>query len=154
MARFCTLCSSSSGNATYIGTASYGILIDAGLNNKQLCLAMQRAGKNQDAATIMQSVQTVKEYLSNKMTRRKSPSGRERWQDCMEFLHEAMPEKEFQEYCDQINSVRKAKEGSADHISPDQFIPNPQRNSVPVEQKKADEREEAAEGPGLGRNSV
>ena len=44
MARFCTLCSSSSGNATYIGTASYGILIDAGLNNKQLCLAMHRAG--------------------------------------------------------------------------------------------------------------
>lgn len=44
MARFCTLCSSSSGNSTYIGTASYGILIDAGTNNKQLLLAMQRAG--------------------------------------------------------------------------------------------------------------
>ena len=49
MARFCTLCSSSSGNATYIGTASYGILIDAGLNNKQLTLAMQRAGIDPDA---------------------------------------------------------------------------------------------------------
>ena len=49
MARFCTLCSSSSGNATYIGTASYGILIDAGLNNKQLCLAMQRAGIDPDS---------------------------------------------------------------------------------------------------------
>ncbi len=49
MARFCTLCSSSSGNATYIGTASYGILIDAGLNNKQLCLAMQRAGIDTDS---------------------------------------------------------------------------------------------------------
>lgn len=44
MARFCTLCSSSSGNSTYIGTASEGILIDAGMNNKQLLLAMQRAG--------------------------------------------------------------------------------------------------------------
>ncbi len=117
------------------------------LENQPIILA-------EEQATTMRSVQTVKEYLSNKMTRRKSPSGRERWQDCMEFLHEAMPEKEFQEYCDQINSVRKAKEGSADHISPDQFIPNPQRNSVPVEQKMADEREEAAEGPGLDRNSV
>ena len=48
MARFCTLCSSSSGNATYIGTASYGILIDAGLNCKQLTLAMRRAGIDPD----------------------------------------------------------------------------------------------------------
>ena len=44
MARFCTLCSSSGGNATYIGTASHGILIDAGTNCKQLKLAMQRVG--------------------------------------------------------------------------------------------------------------
>ena len=49
MARFCTLCSSSSGNATYVGTASYGILIDAGLNCKQLTLAMDRAGIDPDA---------------------------------------------------------------------------------------------------------
>ena len=49
MARFCTLCSSSSGNAAYIGTASYGILIDAGLNCKQLTLAMRRAGVDPDA---------------------------------------------------------------------------------------------------------
>lgn len=44
MARFCTLCSSSSGNSTYIGTSSYGILIDAGSNCKQLMLAMDTAG--------------------------------------------------------------------------------------------------------------
>lgn len=44
MARFCTLCSSSSGNSTYIGTADEGILIDAGTNNKQLCLSLERAG--------------------------------------------------------------------------------------------------------------
>lgn len=44
MARFCTLCSSSGGNAAYIGTAEYGVLIDAGTNNKQLLLAMERAG--------------------------------------------------------------------------------------------------------------
>ncbi len=44
MARFCTLCSSSSGNSTYIGTSSEGILIDAGTNCKQLCLSLDRAG--------------------------------------------------------------------------------------------------------------
>lgn len=44
MARFFTLCSSSSGNSTYIGTHSHGVLIDAGLNNKQLLLAMAAAG--------------------------------------------------------------------------------------------------------------
>ena len=49
MARFCTLCSSSSGNSTYIGTASEGILIDAGISNKQLCLAMENAGLSPDS---------------------------------------------------------------------------------------------------------
>lgn len=44
MARICTLCSSSSGNSTYIGTASHGILIDCGSNNKQLTLALENAG--------------------------------------------------------------------------------------------------------------
>lgn len=41
MARFCTLCSSSSGNSTYIGSGSGGILIDAGTNAKQLTLALE-----------------------------------------------------------------------------------------------------------------
>lgn len=44
MARFCTLCSSSSGNSTYIGCSGGGILIDAGTNAKQLTLAMERVG--------------------------------------------------------------------------------------------------------------
>lgn len=48
MARFCTLCSSSSGNSAYIGTATYGVLVDAGTNNKQLLLAMNRAGIDPD----------------------------------------------------------------------------------------------------------
>ena len=41
MARFCTLCSSSSGNSTYIGCNSGGILIDAGTNAKRLIMAME-----------------------------------------------------------------------------------------------------------------
>ena len=49
MARFCTLCSSSKGNSTYIGTSGYGILIDAGSNCKQLTLAMQNAGIDPDS---------------------------------------------------------------------------------------------------------
>lgn len=42
MSRFCTLCSSSSGNSTYIGHTGGGILIDAGTNAKQLTLALEK----------------------------------------------------------------------------------------------------------------
>lgn len=49
MARFCTLCSSSSGNSAFIGTASQGVLIDAGSNNKQLLLSMEKCGVSPDA---------------------------------------------------------------------------------------------------------
>ena len=49
MARFSTLCSSSSGNSCYVGTASEGVLIDAGTNNKQLLLSMEKAGLSPDA---------------------------------------------------------------------------------------------------------
>lgn len=42
MSRFCTLCSSSSGNSTYIGHSGGGILVDAGTNAKQLTIAMEK----------------------------------------------------------------------------------------------------------------
>ena len=42
MSRFCTLCSSSSGNSSYIGHSGGGILIDAGTNAKQLTLALEK----------------------------------------------------------------------------------------------------------------
>lgn len=41
MARFATLCSSSKGNASYIGTARHGILVDAGSSAKQLEAGLQ-----------------------------------------------------------------------------------------------------------------
>ena len=41
MARFATLCSSSRGNSTYIGTADHGILVDAGSSAKQLELGLK-----------------------------------------------------------------------------------------------------------------
>lgn len=40
MARFATLCSSSKGNCSYIGTATHGILVDAGASAKQLDLSL------------------------------------------------------------------------------------------------------------------
>ncbi len=40
MSRFCSLFSSSSGNCTYIGTASSGILIDAGVSAKRITEAL------------------------------------------------------------------------------------------------------------------
>lgn len=46
MAKFLTLCSSSSGNCTYIGTENGAILIDAGESCKQLCLALSRYNIN------------------------------------------------------------------------------------------------------------
>ena len=50
MARFCSLFSSSSGNATYIGTANDGILIDAGVSAKRLKTAL--LDRDIDPATI------------------------------------------------------------------------------------------------------
>ncbi len=40
MARFCSLFSSSSGNATFVGTASHGVLIDAGVSAKRIRTAL------------------------------------------------------------------------------------------------------------------
>jgi phosphoribosyl 1,2-cyclic phosphodiesterase len=44
MARFCPLFSGSSGNSYYIGSATEGILIDAGRSSKQLCGMLDRCG--------------------------------------------------------------------------------------------------------------
>ena len=44
MARFITLCSSSSGNAACVGTGNYGVLIDAGISAKRIKTAMTDAG--------------------------------------------------------------------------------------------------------------
>ena len=50
MARFCSLFSSSSGNATFVGTASQGILIDAGVSAKRIRTAL--AEREIDPASI------------------------------------------------------------------------------------------------------
>ncbi len=48
MSRFITLCSSSSGNAAFVGTGSYGVLIDAGVSAKRIKTAMTEAGLDPD----------------------------------------------------------------------------------------------------------
>lgn len=48
MAKVCPLFSSSSGNATYIGDSSGGILIDAGQNAKQIRLALNEIGVSEN----------------------------------------------------------------------------------------------------------
>ena len=50
MARFCSLFSSSSGNATYIGSGRTGILIDAGVSAKRIRAALQ--SRDIDPGTI------------------------------------------------------------------------------------------------------
>lgn len=49
MARFCPLFSSSSGNCTYIGSASGGILIDAGVSAKRIVEALDGIGVGIDS---------------------------------------------------------------------------------------------------------
>lgn len=44
MYKFCTLYSGSSGNSTYIGSNTEGVLIDIGKNAKQTCLALESMG--------------------------------------------------------------------------------------------------------------
>ena len=44
MARFITLCSSSSGNSAFIGVGNYGVLIDAGISAKRIKAAMTDVG--------------------------------------------------------------------------------------------------------------
>ncbi len=59
-----------------------------------------------DPKKVSGAADTVKEYLRDKMTRRKREFGRQRWKDCMDFLKFAMPRKEFEDYCRQINRAR------------------------------------------------
>ena len=133
------------------GTGVYMFGIKRGSNSgmyDRAVIAMKRAHENKDAATTFQSVQTVKEYLSNKMTKRHSPSGQNRWEDCMEFLHETMPKEEFEEYCREVNNVRDVKEGDKDFVKPEQFAPKAKQNAGPEVQQEA--LQTGSQGPAIG----
>ncbi|MBR3767341.1 MAG: MBL fold metallo-hydrolase [Clostridia bacterium] len=64
MARFCTLCSSSGGNASYVGTAAEGVLIDAGWNNKQLLLGLENVGISPDSIKAIFITHEHKDHVS------------------------------------------------------------------------------------------
>lgn len=49
MARFCPLCSGSSGNSTYVGTAQSGILVDAGSSCKSIVNGLSQRGIDLEA---------------------------------------------------------------------------------------------------------
>ena len=136
------------------GTGKYYMIgIKRGKNSgmyDRAILGMEQAAKNPDGATTMKSVQAVKEYLSNKMTRRKSPSGKQRWQNCMDFLSEAMPPEEFKEYCNEVNKARKVTEGSPHYVSPEMFGTKKQqvqRLSSPAELGKPVDRSKLKGNP-------
>lgn len=64
MARFATLCSSSKGNSTYIGTAEHGILVDAGSSAKQLDLALQKLKLSHEAVKAIFVTHEHKDHIS------------------------------------------------------------------------------------------
>ena len=62
MARICPLFSGSSGNSTYIGGASGGILIDAGMSFKMIKEALLKSGadiENIKAVAVPMSIPTI-----------------------------------------------------------------------------------------------
>lgn len=87
--------------------------------------AIRRAG-NADAPSalvVKRSVDTVLTYLAGKEKKRNREFGRQRWTECMRFLADAMPRKEFEAYCKHVNEVRGVGPGSKDYIGPENFYP-------------------------------
>lgn len=80
---------------------------------------------NLDAKTLYEDRQTVMTYLDDKMKVRSRPFGKERWKQCMTYLKNTMPRKEFQAYCDKVNAARgvAGKPLSAKFVSPQDFGP-------------------------------
>ena len=71
---------------------------------------------------LIDSVEAVKGYLSDKMTVRKTKNGKARFENCMKYLHDTMPPEEFKAYCEEINQERGAQDKNhKDHIEPEMF---------------------------------
>ncbi len=67
-------------------------------------------------------IETVKSYLSDKMEKRIRDFGNVRWHQCMTFLKYAMPRKDFENYCAQVNRAREANSpADEDYVSPEMF---------------------------------
>ena len=80
-------------------------------------------GKSKSPGDIKKAVETVQTYLADKMTERGRKFGKERWGQCMMFLKETMPRKDFEAYCKNINVQRgvATRPSSPKYISPEMF---------------------------------
>ena len=80
-------------------------------------------GVSKSPEEIKESVDIVKQYLSEKMPERNRSLSNERWGQCMMFLKETMPRSDFEEYCRSINIKRgvENKISSSKYISPEMF---------------------------------
>ena len=85
--------------------------------------AIQEVQQNPNA-DLAPAIATVKTYLQDKKKKRDREFGRVRWKECMDFLKCAMPRKEFEEYCREINRARKVNSpAEEDFVSPEMFGP-------------------------------
>ena len=77
-----------------------------------------------DAVKRYWACQDILAYLDGKEKEPVRGFGRKRWEGFMTALAEAMPAKEFEEYCNKVNSIRGVadKPGSDRYIGPENFI--------------------------------
>jgi|GEM_PF-3094381 len=75
------------------------------------------------AEEIYSNTQIVLNYLDGKEKVRTRAFGRERWNQCMNFLKHTMPPEKFKEYCDKINEKRGVVDDptSEKYVSPECF---------------------------------
>ncbi|MCR5637772.1 MAG: hypothetical protein K6F97_02920, partial [Lachnospiraceae bacterium] len=96
---------------------------DDDFNSAYTVIDNARKGKVETAQEIKESVETVKQYVTGKM---KVSSGKEkkRFDCCMRFLEDAMPRKEFETLCDDINKARGVENNRKDpnYVYPEQYI--------------------------------
>ncbi|MBO4863665.1 MAG: hypothetical protein J5517_04830 [Eubacterium sp.] len=106
------------------------------------------ATQNASSQEVMQCVNNVKEYISDKMNAR--GADRTKWGLCMMFLKETMPRKEFEDYCRQINVSRgvENKPSSAKYVSPEMFG----YKKEPVRCALAETKHRLLEGKGTERD--
>jgi hypothetical protein len=76
-----------------------------------------------DSKRIMEAVDTVKEYLKDKMTVRHRNFGNIRFHYFMTFLHQVMPSDEFEYLCYEVNKARGLLNSpkDSDYAAPEYF---------------------------------
>ncbi len=101
---------------------------------KAMTEAIRCANQPDSAGVNYKAAKAVQAYLKDKMGVRAREFGRERFNECMRFLKSVMPEKEFADYCAEVNTHRRK---SADHIKPEDFEPKRNVNEIVRDQQAA-----------------